>query len=340
MNNVLTIFAMLFIAVVPSTTNYKLNNFSFGNGGSADSSTANYHLNATAGEQGGAQAATTNYSFGSGGNATQQANVPTISIDNPASYYNKLHFVIGTQNNPTDAVYAIAISSDNFVTTKYVKNDGTVGATLAAADFQTYAAFGGSGGSLVIGLASATTYAVKAKAARGKFTESGYGPVATAATTDPYISFSLSPNTLAIGNLVAGSVVNAPQPIALTFATNGESGGSIYSSGHNAGLKSLTAPFYKISAINGDLTATSEGYGAQITSAGQSTGGPLSKVAPFDVNGNNVAAMDATIRAMLSSAGPITGGSSSVLLMAKSASQTPAATDYSETLTIIASASF
>jgi len=340
MQNILAIFSVLLIAALPSTANYKLNNFSLGNGGTNTAGTANYKLNATVGEQSGPNASTVNYSFGSGGNATQQANVPTVTLDNPSSYYNKLHFVIGVQGNPTDAVYAVAISSDNFVTTNYVKSDGTVGGTLAATDFRTYAGFGSAAGSLVIGLQPSVSYKVKAKAARGKFTESAFGPTSTAATVDPYLTFSLSPNTLSIGTLVAGSVINAPTPIALTFATNGASGGNVYSSGLNAGLKSQTTPFYKISAVNGDLTATSEGYGAQLTSVSQATGGPLSKVTPFDATGNNVAAIDGTIRSMLSSTGPVTGGVGSLLLMAKSAAQTPAATDYTETLTIIASASF
>lgn len=111
----------------------------------------------------------------------QQANVPPApAFSNPGNYYNKLRLVIAIGNNPSDATFSVAISSDDRVTTNYVQSDHAIGTALGNEDRQTYVLWGGGSGFDVIGLASNTTYRVKVKAMQGKFTEAGYGPEATA----------------------------------------------------------------------------------------------------------------------------------------------------------------
>lgn len=330
----------LLIFAFPASTNYQLKDFGFGTGGVGNATSGSYALDGISGEQSGGKLTGTGFDLGSGLLFTNQANVPPApTFTNPASYYNKLRIVLDAGGNPSDTKFAIAISTDDFVTTNYVQSDATVGAVLGAEDYQTYAAWGSGTGTMIIGLASGTTYKVKVKAIQGKFTETGYGPTATAATVNPTLSFSINTNLIQFGSLFAGTVTDSPQSVVADFSTNGESGGKVYVSGQNGGLLS-SSNGYRIDATTGDLTSASEGFGAQGASATQTSGGPLSIVSPYNVSGSTVGIVNTSIREIFSSTAPIGGGQGTFLLKAKASAVTPAAGDYTETLTVIASASF
>lgn len=341
-------FAFLF--VFPASTNYRLDGYGFGGGGEENMASTNYAIDGIVGEQSENQLQGAVYDLGAGLIFTQQANVPPApTFTNPTNYYNKLHLVLSTGNNPTDTKFAIAISDDNWVTTEYVQNDNTVGAMLGSEDRQTYAAWGGASGVDIIGLASGTTYKVKVKAMQGKFTETGYGPEATAATVDPQLSFDIDvaatdtdtnpPFSVAFGNLIANTVTDSPERIWVDFSTNGASGGRVYVSGSNGGLSSARAATL-IAATTGDLSALSSGYGVQGQSATEGSGGPFSIMAPYDGAASTVGTVDPSMREVFSTTAPIVSGRASFLLKAKSSAVTPAAGDYTDTLTVIASASF
>lgn len=332
----------LLLAALPTSSNYKLNNYDFGSGGTAGSSSTNYKVNATTGEQSSVKTNSTNYATGSGNNGTQQSNVPTISITNISNNYNKLTIVIGPQNNPTDTLFAVAISTDNFSTTQYVKSDNTIGSTLVLADYRTYASWGSGTGTVLSGLAPFTTYYVKAKAMQGNFTETGYGPVASAATATPQLSFSLSttsqpspPFSINIGLLLAGTVVTAPDTINIAISTNGDQGASVYISDSNSGLKSTVYPTASIASATANLAAAGNGYGAQISSVNQVT-----SVSPYNGTLSSVGIISTSIRQLLNSTGPITAGTASITLKAKAATSDTAAPDYSDVLTFLAAGSF
>lgn len=558
------------LAALPATSNYQLNSYGFGSGGTANSTTSNYTLEGITGELSGQPSSTATYADNSGFIQTQQSNVPKVTISNPSLYYDKLKFVIDQQGNPSDAKYALQIStSSNFTTgVNYVKSDNTIGGALTITDYQTYAAWGGAGGANVIGLAANTTYYLRAKATHfiantNKITtESAYGPSTNAATVGQQLSFCLytgascaasssSPvfaaagtesassggnpapaypsgisagdllllqiqtkdnatpttpagwtsiasaamwggrstifaksadgtesgsltvtsnvgagqlafarmyrftgwlndptmtnnfegfntsqnsstsitdagvtttaaNRLAVqfvhigndttvgdftaetggdwteavaevttttsddgtlqlqtaaiasaatidggsvtiasnpwavhgfailpaalkidfGNLPPATVMSSPSNMGVDFATNANSGGNVYIYSANGGLKSAAAGNYIISSATADLSSASEGFGAQITSVGQSSGGPLNKVSPFDGASNNVGLLATSVSTILSSANPLTGGTSAIQLKAKSSNTTPAAIDYTDTLTLIAAAAF
>ncbi|MEX2054583.1 MAG: hypothetical protein WD972_00235 [Candidatus Andersenbacteria bacterium] len=338
------------ILALPASTNYKLQGFGFGSGGTADSNSTNYRLNAITGEVSDDETASANYVVGPGLNFTQQADVPPApSFTNPENYYDKLLLVIAPGPNPSDALFAVAISDDDFVTTEYVQSDGTVGATLGSEDYQTYAAWGGGSGENVIGLEADTTYKVKVKAMHGDFTETGYSATATAATVSPQLTFDIDvsatdtdtspPYTIALSDLTAGSVITSAEKIWVDLSTNGNSGGTVYVVGSNAGLQSSHTA-YTIASASANLTAASEGFGAQGSTATQSSGGPFSIAAAYNLSSENVGVTDTTIRDIFTTANPITAGRGSFLVKAKSSSVTPAAADYTETLTLIAAALF
>lgn len=344
------LFSLFFILVLPASTNYKLRDFGFGTGGIGNASSTDYKMDAITGEISGTKASSANYKIGSGLIFTNQANVPNApTFDNPGNYYNRLRIILNPSDNPSDAKFAIAISDDNFVTTKYVQNDNTVGGTLGAEDYQTYASWGGVSGIFVIGLAPNTGYKVKVKATQGNFTETDYGPEAVAFTDNPTLTFDIDVSAIDIetdppfyvnfGSLDANTVMDSPQKIWVDLATNGESGGKVYLIGQNSGLLSSTAS-YKIDSISGSLDIFSQGFGVQGSSATQASGGPFFVASLYDQIGNAVGITDQLAREIFSSSNPIIGGRGSFVLKVKSSVVTPSASDYSEKLTIIASGNF
>lgn len=341
----------VFLFVLPASTNYQLKDFGYGGGGVGNGTSTNYAIEGIAGEQNTTTLDGTTYDLGPGLQYTNQANVPPApTFTNPSNYYNKLKLTLATGGNPSDTLFAITISTDNFASdNRYVQSDNTVGATLGLEDYQTYSAWGGASGFLIIGLLANTTYQVKVKAWQGKFTETGYGPSASAATVGQKLTFDIDvsssdtdtdpPFTTNFGDLIAGAVTSSPQKIWVDFDTNGESGGRVYVVASNAGLLSSRAS-YTINAVTGNLTSLSEGFGAQGSTATQSAGSTFSIATAYNLSSNNVATTDTTVREIFTVSGPVSGGRGSFLLKAKSSAVTPAASDYTETLTVIASASF
>lgn len=325
---------------MPASTDYKLKDYGFGSGGAKDASSGNYVMEAITGETSSNQLSGASYNLGPGLIFTNQANVPEAPVfNNPENHYNKLRIIINPSGNPSDTKFAIAISDDNFATTKFVQNDNTIGDALGAEDYQTYANWGGASGEFVIGLSSNKEYKVKAKAIQGIFTETGFGPAAAASTVNPTLSFNVSPNSINFGELAIGAVNNSPQNISVNIETNAENGGLIYVYGNNEGLYSSNAG-HKIDAITDNLASVPQGFGAQSVSTSQSSGGPLAAVAPYNQSEDNVGAADQIIRAIFNTDAPIIEGNGVFRLKAKPSSVAPAAVDYTETLTVIAAGKF
>ena len=342
--------SLIFLLALPASNNFELRSFGFGSGGTDKTESNNYQLEAMTGELSSNSASGNNNNLGAGIFFVQQAHVPLApTFENDGDYYNRLHFVINPSKNPKDSRFAIAISKDNFATTQYVQNDLTVGDTLGLEDYQTFDDWGADTGSYVVGLDPDTTYWIKVKAIHGKFTETAYGPAASAATSPLYIAFdtdispngeeSASPYELSLGDLTPGDVTSGPNKIWLDFSTNADFGGLITVSGENEGMKSASAN-YLISSVSNDLDTLEEGCGLQNSTIGQSSGGPFTVIAPYNNSGNSVGQADDQVRDVLSSSGRIVDGRASFWFKAKAGDTTPAANDYQEKLTFIASSSF
>lgn len=333
----------------PASSNYQLKSYEFGGGGGVSDST-NYSVEGIHGQQEG-RTVGTNYGVGEGLLFTQLANVPAApTLANSSNWYNKLLLTLQTSNNPTDAEYAIAISTDNFTTTNYVQSDNTVGATLGSEDWQTYASWGGGSGEYIIGLSPNTTYYVKVKARQGDFTESQWGPSTSTATSQLSLTFdidvastdteSAAPYVLAMGQLTVGAVTTASEKIWLDLETNAANGGYVYIYDENGGLRS-SAVNYTITSATADLTGAAEGFGVRSNSVAQSAGGPLVATSPYNGASDNVGVLNSTIQEVFHSSGaPITAGRASLLVKAKISAVTPASSDYADILTLITSATF
>lgn len=340
---------MLMFAALPAGTTYKLQSYGMGSGGVANATSSSYAMEAISGETSGLMTGTT-YDAGAGLIPTQLANVPDApTLQNNAFLYNKLRIIMNTGNNPSDATLAVAISTDDFVTTQYVQSDFTIGSALGIEDYQTYTAWGGATGVYIIGLSPNTTYKVASRAMQGKFTESKYSAIATAATINPALTFDLdtaatdiesaAPYNVTFTDLLPATAVMSTQRIWIDFETNGETGGNLYMYGQNGGLTSVKAS-HTIPSATADLTVAGRGFGARTNSVTQSAGGPLDPVSPYDVGGGNVGIVDTSIRTIYTSASPLSAGRASMRLGAKVTAITPSASDYTEILTIVAAANF
>lgn len=345
--------AVVFLLALPASTNYEMHDFAFGSGGVGQSDSTSYSINAVTGETSavGVKLNGTTYSLGPGLQFMRQAAVPPApTLTNSSSYYNKLLLQINTGGNPTDTTYAVAISPDNWVTTYYVQSDNTIGATLGSEDYQTYSNWGSGTGEFIVGLAANTTYAVKVKALHGKFTETEYSSEATAATAQVSLTYDIDisatdsetspPYTIAFGNLSPGTITTAANYIWLDLATNAESGAFVYVRGTNNGLLSANQS-YTIPTVSADLTGQSEGYGIRVNTTAQTSGGPLTAVAPYVGSGETVGSLTTTSQTIVNSgSAPVVGGRASVFVKSKISALTPAAADYTDTILAVASATF
>jgi len=336
------------ILLAQASTNYKLQSYGFGSGGVGDSTSGNYGLNAISGEVSENQLSSGTYKANPGIEFTQMANEPPAPtfVNTTGYWYDQLHFVVTTGGNPTDTLYVIGISTDNFVTTNYIQADDTVGATAV---YQTYTNWGGASGENVLGLQPSTAYKIKVRAKQGKYSESGWGPVGSASTSGPSMIFDIDvsatdsetdpPYIVDFGNLAVGSVNDSPVKVWIDFETNADNGGNVFVYGLNGSLRSAGV-LYSINSATGDLSSLTEGYGARGLSNTQGSGGPLNIVSPYNGSSNNVGVLDTTIRTIFSSTAPVFSGRGSFILKSKITNTTPAASDYTDTITAISSAAF
>ena len=338
---------MSLFSIVPTSTNYTLKAFDFGNGGGISTSTS-YNLNGTSGTQADATEANGVTILKPGEKPTQDANVPpAATLSNPTATYNKLHAVINNGNNPTDTKFAIAISTDSFTTTKYVKSDDSVGSSLAITDYQTYATWGGAAGFDILGLLPNTSYSVKVSALQGAYTGSAFGPASATVSTQPTtVTFSVAtttnstpPFTVNFASLNASTVYSADANALVSITTNAIYGGSIYIEDTNGGLFSASKSSTIVSAT-ADLGVATSGYGAQASNLTQTSGGPLTSTAPFNGAANNVGRLSTSLSQILGFSGPVTGGSAQIKFLAKAATGTQPAADYADAQTIVAAMSF
>ena len=97
-------------------------------------------------------------------------------------------------------------------------------------------------------------------------------------------------------------------------------------------------------AINQNTKSDTAGYGLQAQAPSVTTG-TLSAQTPYNGDGNAVGLIDATYRTIYatptnSTNAPVVGGTASVRILAVPARNTPAADDYTDTLTFRATSTF
>lgn len=266
-NKYTIIFALLLLSVPAvvfaqnlNSTNYNVED-SIIDGGGETSSSANYTSRDSIDSIESGDSNSTNYKNPSGFQPGAYPGVPaTPTLTNTGgTLYNSLDFIMATgDGQQTDTTYAIAISSDNFVTTYFIQTDDTLGAVEA---WQTYSGWNSGTGERVTGLAPSTNYKIKVKASYGSGanaadSESGYSQTATATTSAPSLTVAIA--GVASGNTIAGlttTVTSTSTNIGFNTLTVGDGSPNIAAQSITV-TTNATGGYTSTARQNADLTST------------------------------------------------------------------------------------
>ncbi|MFZ6022172.1 MAG: hypothetical protein ACOYT9_01735 [Patescibacteria group bacterium] len=339
------------------------------------------------------QISSTLYKIGSGQGYTFMANVPKLTCFEtttdsgtttctglPAGNgmvgecglggcYDRAMFQIDTQGNPTDTLYSIQVSKDNWSTIYVV--DGTTHqlkaySSKAIGDYRTKSQWESTpwNSANLMNLSPNTEYKMRVTALHGDFTETPPGPSKTTTTALPTLSFDIDIGADINANSNAPYAVDfgalnpetpkflTTQRIKLEVSTNAQSGVSLYVRDQFSGLRS-TSTNYTLQSSTEDLSnpASQDGFGLQKTSTSQSvvSQGYMISSSTYDVAGSNVGSVSSlshTLAAcsLVSSSGVCTvdtptwvdDGRILFTLGARAALSAPSVSDYTDQLSFSA----
>lgn len=240
----------------------------------------------------------------------------------------------------------------------------TDAATQIVIEYGTAATFGGAGVNKVTNPAIAGSYDILLN---GTIGDTGTLKVATLdadqiqinAIVDPGITFDMdvaltdvetaAPYTVNLGpipvNAVRTSGLNNVPFIWIDIGHNGTGGAVITVQSQNGALTSQSILADAIPSSTATLVGGTEGYGLCVDTVTQTTGGPLSKAAPFDGTctdtGHAVGQLTTSPSDILNtSATTIDGGRAKISVKAARSATTEAHQDYRDALTIIATVTY
>ena len=168
--------------------------------------------------------------------------------------------------------------------------------------------------------------------------------VVVTASVPSVFSFALSGNTDALGVLSSSAVVSSPTPRTATVNTNAKNGWTIWAKDSSTGLSSATAATTIASTTpgtNSTLVSGTNGYNTGITSSQVGGSGTITVTAPFVGTGTGQGGgLDTSLRALASSNGT---ANTAVLTIKNNVAIDPtlaAASDYTDTITVIGAGLF
>jgi hypothetical protein len=168
--------------------------------------------------------------------------------------------------------------------------------------------------------------------------------IVVSATVPSVFSFALSGNTDALGTLSSSAVVTSPTPRTATVNTNATSGWQVWAKDLNTGLTSATASSTIASTTpgsNSTLTNGVNGYNTGVTTSQVGGSGTITVAAPFVGTGaGQGGGLDTSLRTVATSTGT---ADTAVLTIKNNVSISPtqaAASDYTDTITIIGAGLF
>lgn len=265
---VIVVFLMTNLGVYagPSSPNFQLRDYSFGGGGTEESTSENYGAFGILGEFSQGSLGSENFGIGGGLPSTLMPDIPQApSFTNPGTFSDRLLLTLTPSSNPSDTTYAASITKDsdtNWDDIMYVQDDGTLSTQLGLEDFRTYDDWGGPLGSIVLDLERDTTYKIRLKARSGNFTETGWGEEATGTTAIPYLVFGVDADQIQFDDLSSSNNhTDSSKYTVLTTSTNAYNGYIIYgrtTAPLTAGTK--TIPHYG-SSNAGPTTWNQYGFG-------------------------------------------------------------------------------
>jgi hypothetical protein len=168
--------------------------------------------------------------------------------------------------------------------------------------------------------------------------------IVVTASVPQSFSFALSGNTDNLGTLSTGSVSVGSTPRTATVNTNAKNGWQVWAKDSSTGLNSALAAKTIASTTpgtNSTLASNAEGYNTGVTSSQVGGSGTITVSAPF-VGGSlgKGGGLDTSLRSLATSGGT---ADTAVLTLTNNAAigvLTPAATDYTDTITVVGAGLF
>lgn len=168
--------------------------------------------------------------------------------------------------------------------------------------------------------------------------------IIVSATVPQTFSFALSANTDSLGSLSTGSVATSPTPRTATVNTNAKNGWLVWARDSNTGLSSASAPYTLASTTpgsNSTLSAGTEGYNFGATSSQAGGTGTITVATPFvGIAAGQGGGLDTTLRTIASSTGTANTAVLTLRNNAAISASTPAAADYTDTITVVGAGLF
>lgn len=168
--------------------------------------------------------------------------------------------------------------------------------------------------------------------------------IVVTATVPQVFSFALSANTDPLGTLSSASVATSGTPRTVTVNTNAKSGWQVWARDLNTGLSSALASSTIASTTpgtNSTLVAGTAGYNTGVTSSQVGGSGTITVAVPFvGAGAGQGGGLDTTLRSIASSNGT---ANTAVLTLKNNiaiSSTTPAAADYTDTITVVGAGLF
>lgn len=167
--------------------------------------------------------------------------------------------------------------------------------------------------------------------------------IVVTATIPQTFNLSVSGNTDPLGILNPGTVASSPTPRNVTVNTNAKNGWYVWAKDLNTGLNSSNAAFTIASTtpgVNSTLTAGTEGYNTGVAGTNGGGTGTITIAAPF-VNGVATGGgLDSSLRTVASSGGTALNNILTFTNHVAISGVTPAAVDYTDTITVVGAGLF
>jgi hypothetical protein len=289
---------------------------------------------------------------------TELLNGGMVAICGATGCYNKARFEIEEYTNPSDTLYTIQISEDNFASDiRCISGSTFMPTSLSNCDINDFRTkeYWENEVFNIKGLDSSTQYYIRISALHGDFTQSDYSSTASATTSLGFVEFDIDiatnsgytvesspPYSVSFSGddkLIPGAgAVTAPNLVWLDLLTNAEGGVAIINEGENGGLYSPTTTETIISS-NLDLDGSlAEGFGLQnyyIDYSSSTYLGTITATTNYSGSGNGVGEVLTDPRKVYDASGPINSGRMGLYLKARAAVDRSPATDYSEFITFV-----
>jgi len=159
-----------------------------------------------------------------------------------------------------------------------------------------------------------------------------------------------APYSVPLGTLTTTQATNSDNStvnsIWVDIDSNAAGGVAVTVMSANGALKSTSVPANTIPSATTTMAPGTANYGLCVGSVAQSSGGTLTKAAPFNgatcaaTHTNNVGVVTTSPQNILTVSSGIVGGRSEIRVNAENSNTTPAHNDYADTLTFVATGTF